>query len=383
MSIIHPFLIRKGEKPPVPGTGNRVRFFDYDGTLLKTQYVETGNNATPPTLPDYSVEAEDRPALVFQTWNNSIYNIQRDTDLGAIYKTNDEKTYMYMEFTPITGKSPTLYINKTDTTALVIDWGDGTIETNSTNGNITLNHTYTNYGRYRILMGYPGYNVFWKIGHGTSSTTFFGDTGNTYSPCLKGLYIGGNISTIQNYGLSDCYNLKKLTMPTLMSTLDNYCFKNCYLLPFVITPYFATLVNAGVFQNCYSLSNIILSAGIEKIGNSAISNNFSLKDIIFPDGLTTFNNYSMAVARTLRKITVPASVTTLGTQVFYGAVNMLYYKFLSTTPPTMANINVFENINLLCKIYVPDNSVDVYKTAINWDTYADYIYPLSEFEEVE
>jgi hypothetical protein len=142
-------------------------------------------------------------------------------------------------------------------------------------------------------------------------------------------------------------------------------------------------VNVGVFQNCYSLSNIILSAGIEKIGNSAISNNFSLKDIIFPDGLTTFNNYSMAVARTLRKITVPASVTTLGTQVFYSAVNMLYYKFLSTTPPTMANINVFENINILCKIYVPDASLEAYKTATNWSVYADYIYPLSEFEEVE
>jgi hypothetical protein len=382
MSIIHPFLISKGEKPPVPGTGHRLRFFDYDGTLLKTQYVETGNNATAPIMPDYSIETEDRPALIFQTLSGSLYNIQKDIDFGAIYKTADGKTYLYIELTPTTGLSPSICIDKLNTNEMTIDWGDETIETNSDSGNITLNHTYANYGKYKIRISFTGTVVNFKLGHNSDATSLFAGS-LAYSASLKGLYIGDNISTLQNYALDYCINLTKITIPTLVNSLGTYCFRNCYSLPFIITPYLATLVNVGVFQNCYSLSNIILSAGIEKIGNSAISNNFSLKDIIFPDGLTTFNNYSMAVARTLRKITVPASVTTLGTQVFYSAVNMLYYKFLSTTPPTMANINVFENINILCKIYVPDASLEAYKTATNWSVYADYIYPLSEFEEVE
>jgi hypothetical protein len=54
--------------------------------------------------------------------------------------------------------------------------------------------------------------------------------------------------------------------------------------------------------------------------------------------------------------------------------------FNRTTPPTLANKNAFNNINSICKIYVPDASVTAYKTATNWVTYADYIYPMSEME---
>ena len=45
--------------------------------------------------------------------------------------------------------------------------------------------------------------------------------------------------------------------------------------------------------------------------------------------------------------------------------------FLSTTPPT-AGINVFENMGNI-PIYVPAESVETYKAATNWVTYADRI----------
>ena len=48
-----------------------------------------------------------------------------------------------------------------------------------------------------------------------------------------------------------------------------------------------------------------------------------------------------------------------------------------TTPPTLANINAFNGINSICKIYVLDEAVSAYKAATNWSTYANYIYPMS------
>ena len=44
----------------------------------------------------------------------------------------------------------------------------------------------------------------------------------------------------------------------------------------------------------------------------------------------------------------------------------------ATTPPALANSNAFtaNNIN---KIYVPAASVNAYKTASNWSTFASYI----------
>lgn len=380
--IIHPFLISKGEKPPVPGVGHRVRFFDYDGTLLKTQYIETGNNATAPTLPDYSIETEDRPALVFQTWDKSLYNIQKDTDFGAIYKTADGKTYLYIELTKTTGLSPSLCIDKLNTNEMTIEWGDSIVETNSDSGNITLNHTYANYGKYKIRISFTGTTVNYRLGHNSVATSLFAGS-LAYSASLKSLYMGDNITTLRNYAISNCPNLRKITIPTLVSTLGIYCFRNCYSLPFVITPYFATLVDTGVFQNCYSLSNVIISGGITTIGNSSFSNNFNLKNIILPEGLTNLNNDAFSNCRSLRKIIIPSTVTTIGTLVFSGNVSMQYYKFLPITPPSFANSNVLSDINAGCKVYTPDNSLNAYKATTNIDIYADYMYELSEFEEVE
>ena len=43
-----------------------VRFIDYDGTILKEEWVDSGEDATPPDLPDYSEATNKRPALLFK-----------------------------------------------------------------------------------------------------------------------------------------------------------------------------------------------------------------------------------------------------------------------------------------------------------------------------
>ena len=42
--------------------GFRVRFFDYDGTLLSTQYIASGEDAQAPAIPAHS-------RLIFSEWN--------------------------------------------------------------------------------------------------------------------------------------------------------------------------------------------------------------------------------------------------------------------------------------------------------------------------
>jgi hypothetical protein len=47
------------------------------------------------------------------------------------------------------------------------------------------------------------------------------------------------------------------------------------------------------------------------------------------------------------------------------------------TPPTIASSYVFDGQNN-APIYVPDESVDDYKTATNWVNLADRIFPISD-----
>ena len=51
----------------------------------------------------------------------------------------------------------------------------------------------------------------------------------------------------------------------------------------------------------------------------------------------------------------------------------------TSTPPSLAS-NTFNSLSPVSRIYVPDASVDAYKTATNWITYASYIYPISDYK---
>ena len=50
----------------------------------------------------------------------------------------------------------------------------------------------------------------------------------------------------------------------------------------------------------------------------------------------------------------------------------------AVTPPTLT---VYSNFNSATNIYVPDGSVDAYKTASSWTRFASKISPLSEYTD--
>ena len=74
---------------------------------------------------------------------------------------------------------------------------------------------------------------------------------------------------------------------------------------------------------------------------------------------------------------IPDSVTSIGNFAFSNWEAVPYVEMQSLTPPTLANINAFSNQNN-APIYVPNESVDDYKTATNWVSLADRIFPISD-----
>lgn len=58
-----------------------VKFYSWDGSLLKTEIVTKGNNATPPTPPN-------RPGYHFTGWDKPYTNITDDKDITTVYEIN-------------------------------------------------------------------------------------------------------------------------------------------------------------------------------------------------------------------------------------------------------------------------------------------------------
>ena len=396
-----------------PSTGTYlVRFFDIDGTILKEERRNAGQDATAPTDPDY-----DPTYLTFKEWNQSFTNVQADIDVGAIYDTIDGKTYYFVRITDTTGLQPTIVLNKSTTDTLTIDWGDSTTNTTSSSGNVSITKTaaYSAIGDYVITIQCAGLyrnqlninltngdndyaRIFLKAYEGVN----FRHNAFCYRYCVSLKYVSINsesmTSSLSNTTFSGCFSLYHCNLPRLTVSVSN-TFLFCYSLVSVSIPLSVTFYN-GAFNSCNSLTKIVITGCTNFSGNSPFSDCNSLTEFVIPNGTTnivasifsgchsirsftignattTLGNSCFASCRSLTKLEFPDTITSIGTSTFSGNFSILEYTFLSTTPPTLASTNAFTNINPACKIYVPDANVAAYKAATNWVTYANYIYPLS------
>lgn len=353
----------------VVGTGTYlVRFFDYTGELLKQQRVNSGESATPPTLPTHQY-------LTFAEWNNPFTNVTEDVDTGALYNTTDGKSYLFITLNPITGLSPTLYFRKFTNSLMTIEWGDGLTDTNSvavTNQSIT--HTYAAYGNYVIT-----------VDNSLGGTYYFGDNilanqilgVGTYRGALTRLFLGLNVIIQPTYLVSysslefvslgssitvnasaifqNCNNLNGVVLPT-STTLTSSMFTGCSNIKYIIFPQTFTSSNfVEPFLNCYARLYTKLNNSTVNIGYGFYQSNISVE-----------------------KAVVNSSVTSIGNTAFMANYNCCCYLVYPTVPPTLGT-TVFLNINSQARIFVPDASVTAYKEATGWIAYANYIYPLSTY----
>ena len=153
--------------------------------------------------------------------------------------------------------------------------------------------------------------------------------GNTEIRHFKELAYFG-ITEIQSYAFDGCTNLTNIGVPDAVNKFNSYCFRNC-ILKSIYIPANTTFIGNGVFQNVSSITNVI----------------------------------------------IPSNVTNIGSNAFAGCSGLTYIKCLAPTPPTLGNSTALGPATYTYPIYVPDESVNSYKTA--WSNVAGRIKPLSEF----
>lgn len=162
------------------------------------------------------------------------------------------------------------------------------------------------------------------------------------------------LETVTYYLFGECPNLEKAILP-MVKRIEQFSFRYCRKLKEVNFDSVEEIVS-GCFQECIELKEVRLPS-IIKLGAQVFddsTNTFELLD--FGNSLQEMGNYSCSAGTKMKAIIIRA-----------------------TTPPTLGS-GVFDNTKN-CPIYVPDASVDAYKSATNWTTYASRIKPLSEYVE--
>lgn len=103
-----------------------------------------------------------------------------------------------------------------------------------------------------------------------------------------------------------------------------------------------------------------------------------LTEYVIADGITTIAHDAFYASTSLKTVTIPLSVTSIEEYAFYYCENLKSVYCRPTIPPALGE-GVFVNYDggdkpIGCKIYVPTQSVEAYKSANNWNRYKAYIY---------
>ena len=273
---------------------HEVRFFDIDGTIISAKRYATGANADFPPAPT-------RPHLTFNGWthtqadlNNMNFResernlkIPGHIDVGATYKTDDDRTHIWFLARTAYAPNLALYFAKQGTIAaqINIDWGDGSaVEKFTIATTNTKPHTYAAEGEYHIQI-WSDDNLIYGLGNGASTSPI----ATTGKQAITKAYIS-NFVVLKSYSFSGFTGLSEVSLPPkgVTSVLPTYILADCNLLPHVTVPPDYTSIGANSFQNDVRLISVVLSPTITSFGASAFLLTPMIGRLVFPKGIDEF-----------------------------------------------------------------------------------------------
>ena len=393
----------------VPVEEKDVNFYDYDGTLLYSYTVAEAQALTElPPLPT-------QPGLICQEWNwdlDAVKALDRPMDVGATYITDDGATRLRISFVSDVHKTLTLYFWQSVASGVSVNWGDGITETIDTANNVQVSHEYSAIGEFVISIT-PMDGCTLRLGHSAAQPV----CNLTDMSTLKSINLGKNIEYFTGNLFKDACLLETVTIPSIDTFMDGVgTFAYCDSLKALIVPKSIFAVSGQCVRNAKNLKVLSLSSRLNcSFGTHIAYQVNGMKRLCLPNGLTRVPNYVVA-SSSVCEVYMPSTVTALGTYAFYelrgvrrislseelttieqNSLNFISFlveltipskvtsiaagafannnrverlRFLSNTPPSVANANAFSGIPATCVVEVPVASLDAYKNATNYGSIA-------------
>lgn len=338
-----------------------INFYDVDGNLLYSYTrAEAALLTELPPIPEFDGFTAE--------WTHTLEKVQAETtflDIGARYRKNGKATIIAKVESP--RQTTTYYFRTTDNVGMNIEVK---AYTGYNLSNLTLKSSQTfkrlsNYmqmdipvtlepgagGIYVVMEfseGNPGigsvtspYAYFIGTEKGTTTNSKNGDT--RYA-LLSVVTTGG----VQGYAFYDDYRLR-YCCGSSMQAPGTYGYYNCTNLQTIVSST-VSLTSAASKYNlyyCYSLKRASIQSTSQYVGNGCQGLD------VLRIGASSSYRFEAPCIRTLI--------------------------ITNATPGNPYSISSF--LPYIKSIYVPDSAVETFKTHSTWKTYADKIYPISEYPD--
>ena len=134
------------------------------------------------------------------------------------------------------------------------------------------------------------------------------------------LTIPDDITELNCFALSDCYNITSVTFGenSQLTSIGDGAFNWCESLESITIPDSVTSIGEGAFCCCAKLTSITIPDGVKSIGNHAFEGCTALESITIPDSVLNIGDSAFAECTALESITIPDSVLSIGYSAFEG-----------------------------------------------------------------
>ena len=206
-------------------------------------------------------------------------------------------------------------------------------------------------------------------------TTFSGNTEITSFDELRyftGLTFLSTTTSTNTGAFAGCSSLESIVLPTSVTIIGDFSFSKCSALKAVGGMDNVVRVQRYAFSESAVEELILPSCTFFGVG---IASQALTKKIVAP--LLQKIDGSFNKAQHLELLDAGTELTEIATYSFWAmASNKTTFICRATTPPSMGGNN---NMTFCSAIYVPDASLEAYKIATNWTTYASRIKGISEY----
>ena len=138
------------------------------------------------------------------------------------------------------------------------------------------------------------------------------------------------------------------------------------------TTYSVTSIGDYSFSNCSSLSAVTIPNSVTSIGNRAFHNCSGLTSLTIPNSVTSIGREAFRGCRGLTDVTIGSGVTSIEQKAFAGDDHIMQITCYATVPPTVEDVNVFDEVYRGILLYVPAASISTYQIAYGWREFTNY-----------
>lgn len=190
-----------------------------------------------------------------------------------------------------------------------------------------------------------------------------------YLNCISSITIPENVTKIGPMAFAGS-GLVSVNLPNSLEEIDTMVFAATKLKKVTI-PNSVTTIKDGAFGLNYELEEVNFSNSVKTIKAEAFKHCSKLKSLTIPNSVESIGWQAFYQCESLQNLSLGTGLTYLGSGAFNSGYPYTVHAIdtitcYATTPPPMDNYYTFESSYASAVLYVPEESIDLYRNDENW-----------------